>query len=135
MAKVFQKFSGIALPFLTASTPANARFPFLSLPPSLKAPLPLWGRIKQETSINKALRPWRHRHGGRFPLTLSCVARRTPIRTAGETNQDIVLTKATGTTKLFDSALVGNAEDAVEFIGNILQAPTEYSIIGIGLQA
>jgi PAS domain S-box-containing protein len=33
--------------------------------------------------------------------------------------------------KLFDSAIVGNAQEAVDFITNILQASTEYSIIGM----
>ncbi len=32
--------------------------------------------------------------------------------------------------KLFDSAIVGNAQEAVDFIGNILESSTEYSIIG-----
>jgi PAS domain S-box-containing protein len=36
-------------------------------------------------------------------------------------------------TNLFDSAIVGNAQEAVDFITNILQASTEYSIIGKGL--
>ncbi len=33
-------------------------------------------------------------------------------------------------TKLFDSAIVGNAQEAVDFIGNILESSTEYSIVG-----
>src|SRR6266446_503945 len=33
-------------------------------------------------------------------------------------------------TKLFDDAFVGTAEQAVDFIGNILESSTEYSIIG-----
>ncbi|MEW5960122.1 MAG: PAS domain S-box protein, partial [Chloroflexota bacterium] len=37
------------------------------------------------------------------------------------------------TSKLFDNVIVGNAHQAVEFITNILQASTEYSIIGKGL--
>src|SRR6185503_6017707 len=32
--------------------------------------------------------------------------------------------------KLFDSAIVGNAQEAVDFIGNILESSTEYSIVG-----
>src|SRR5712671_3163883 len=32
--------------------------------------------------------------------------------------------------KLFDSTIVGNAEQAVDFVGNILESSTEYSIIG-----
>ena len=33
-------------------------------------------------------------------------------------------------TKLFDSTIVGTAEQALEFIGNILESSTEYSIVG-----
>ncbi|MBI3281345.1 MAG: PAS domain S-box protein, partial [Acidobacteria bacterium] len=33
-------------------------------------------------------------------------------------------------TKLFDSTIVGTAEQALDFIGNILESSTEYSIIG-----
>ncbi len=36
--------------------------------------------------------------------------------------------------KLFDSAIVGNAQEAVHFIGNILESSTEYSIIGKDLE-
>ena len=35
--------------------------------------------------------------------------------------------------KLFDSAILGDAEEAVDFVTNILQASTEYSIVGKGL--
>jgi PAS domain S-box-containing protein len=34
------------------------------------------------------------------------------------------------TTKLFDSAIVGNPQEAVDFITNILESSTEYSVIG-----
>jgi PAS domain S-box-containing protein len=33
-------------------------------------------------------------------------------------------------TKMFDSTIVGNAQEAVEFISNILESSTEYSVIG-----
>ena len=33
-------------------------------------------------------------------------------------------------TKLFDMAIVGNIQEALDFIGNILESSTEYSIIG-----
>src|SRR5690349_9457568 len=36
-------------------------------------------------------------------------------------------------TKLFDSAIVGNAQEAVDFIGNILESSTEYAVIGKSL--
>lgn len=35
--------------------------------------------------------------------------------------------------KLFDSALVSEPQEAVDFIGNILESSTEYSIIGKNL--
>jgi PAS domain S-box-containing protein len=37
-------------------------------------------------------------------------------------------------TNLFDRAIVGDPQEAVDFITNILQASTEYSIIGKGLR-
>lgn len=37
-------------------------------------------------------------------------------------------------TKLFDDAIVGNAKEAVDFIANILESSTEYSIIGKDLE-
>src|SRR5437667_1575879 len=33
-------------------------------------------------------------------------------------------------TKLFDSTIVGTSEQALDFIGNILESSTEYSVIG-----
>src|SRR5579864_2102964 len=36
-------------------------------------------------------------------------------------------------TKLFDPAIMGDAPDAIDFVTNVLQASTEYSIIGKGL--
>ncbi len=38
-----------------------------------------------------------------------------------------------GTAKLFDASIVGSAQDAGDFIGNVLESSTEYSIIGKGL--
>jgi PAS domain S-box-containing protein len=35
--------------------------------------------------------------------------------------------------KLFDKSIVSNAQEAVDFITSILQASTEYSVIGKGL--
>ena len=37
-------------------------------------------------------------------------------------------------TKLFDRLLIGPGEQALDFIGNILEASTEYSIIGKEVQ-
>jgi len=36
--------------------------------------------------------------------------------------------------KLFDSAIVSNAQEAVDFIGNILESSTEYCVIGKDLE-
>ena len=36
--------------------------------------------------------------------------------------------------KLFDSSIVSNPQEAVDFIGNILESSTEYSIIGKDLE-
>src|SRR5258708_40076485 len=36
-------------------------------------------------------------------------------------------------TKLFDSTLISTAKGALDFIGNILESSTEYSIIGMDL--
>ena len=33
-------------------------------------------------------------------------------------------------TKLFDTSLMGGAQKALDFIGNVLEASTEYSVIG-----
>lgn len=33
-------------------------------------------------------------------------------------------------TNLFDNSIVGNAEQALDFIGNVLESSTEYSVIG-----
>src|SRR5579859_7216285 len=37
-------------------------------------------------------------------------------------------------TKLFDNNIVGTSEQALDFIGNILESSTEYSIIGKDLE-
>ena len=37
-------------------------------------------------------------------------------------------------TKLDDDSIVGSADQAVDFIGNILESSTEYSIIGKDLE-
>src|SRR3989441_669889 len=43
---------------------------------------------------------------------------------------DLRFTEEIRKAKLFDSQIVGNAQEAVDFIGNILESSTEYSIIG-----
>src|SRR3989441_12086379 len=37
-------------------------------------------------------------------------------------------------TKLFDSSVITSAKDAAEFMGNVLEASTEYSVIGKDLE-
>jgi PAS domain S-box-containing protein len=49
-------------------------------------------------------------------------------------SNDLLFTEETRKAKLFDSAIVGNAQEAVDFITNILESSTEYSIIGKDLE-
>src|SRR3989454_9158365 len=45
-------------------------------------------------------------------------------------SHEMRFTAETRKAKLFDNAIVGNAQEAVDFIANILESSTEYSIIG-----
>src|SRR5204863_7072306 len=45
-------------------------------------------------------------------------------------SQEMRFTEETRKAKLFDNAIVGNPQEAVDFIANILESSTEYSIIG-----
>src|SRR5260370_2993343 len=47
---------------------------------------------------------------------------------------DLRFTEEIRKAKLFDSQIVGNAQEAVDFITNILESSTEYSIIGKDLE-
>ena len=47
-----------------------------------------------------------------------------------DVSHEIRFTQEIRKTKLFDNAIVGNAKEAVDFIANILESSTEYSIIG-----
>jgi PAS domain S-box-containing protein len=49
-------------------------------------------------------------------------------------SNELRLTEELRTTKLFDSAIVGNAQEAVDFITNILESSTEYSVVGKDLE-
>jgi len=51
-----------------------------------------------------------------------------------DVSNELRLTEELRKTKLFDSAIVGNAQEAVDFITNILESSTEYSVIGKDLQ-
>ena len=55
------------------------------------------------------------------------------LRLAEEARATQLYTRSLTTAKLFDSTIVGDAASAVDFITNILQASTEYSIIGKSL--
>ncbi len=52
---------------------------------------------------------------------------------ANDISNEMRFSDTTRGTKLFDSAIVGNAQEALDFIGNILESSTEYSVIGIDL--
>ncbi|MBI1880234.1 MAG: PAS domain S-box protein, partial [Chloroflexi bacterium] len=45
-------------------------------------------------------------------------------------SNELRFTEEVSRAKLFDNAIVGNAQEAVDFITNILESSTEYSIIG-----
>src|SRR5713101_1196322 len=49
-------------------------------------------------------------------------------------SHEMRFTEETRKAKLFDNAIVGNAQEAVDFIANILESSTEYSIIGKDLE-
>jgi PAS domain S-box-containing protein len=51
-----------------------------------------------------------------------------------DVSNEVQFTEKIRSAKLFDSAIVGNAQEAVDFITNILESSTEYSIIGKDLQ-
>lgn len=48
-------------------------------------------------------------------------------------SREVVFTEELRKTRLFDHAIVGNAREAVEFITNILESSTEYSVVGTDL--
>jgi len=47
-----------------------------------------------------------------------------------DVTNEVAFTEELRRAKLFDSAIVGNAQEAVDFITNILESSTEYSVIG-----
>ena len=51
-----------------------------------------------------------------------------------DVSNELRFTEGIEKTKLFDNAIVGTAQDAVDFIANILESSTEYSIIGKDLE-
>jgi len=50
-----------------------------------------------------------------------------------DVTNELAFTEELRKAKLFDSAIVGNAQEAVDFITNILESSTEYSVIGKNL--
>ena len=48
----------------------------------------------------------------------------------GNVPTDLDFTEDLRKAKLFDNAIVGNAQEAVDFISNILESSTEYSVVG-----
>lgn len=73
------------------------------------------------------------RISARVVITPRRDARGTPIGfllISKDISHEIRFTEETRKAKLFDSAIVGNAQEAVDFIANILESSTEYSIIG-----
>ena len=51
-----------------------------------------------------------------------------------DVTNELAFTEELRRAKLFDSAIVGNAQEAVDFITNILESSTEYSVIGKDLE-
>ena len=51
-----------------------------------------------------------------------------------DVTNEVAFTEELRRAKLFDSAIVGNAQEAVDFITNILESSTEYSVIGKDLE-
>jgi PAS domain S-box-containing protein len=51
-----------------------------------------------------------------------------------DVSNELRFTEGIQKAKLFDSAIVGTAQDAVDFIANILESSTEYSVIGKDLE-
>jgi len=47
-----------------------------------------------------------------------------------DVSNELAFTEELRKAKLFDSAIVGNAQEAVDFITNILESSTEYSVVG-----
>src|ERR1051326_2081980 len=92
-------------------------------------------RGKWEGSVKRV-----RKGGEQFPARLVLTPRRDAtgifvgfLLISKDTSGDQRLTEALRRTHLTDRAVVRNAQEAVDFITNILQASTEYSIIGKGL--
>ncbi|MBI3970203.1 MAG: PAS domain S-box protein, partial [Chloroflexi bacterium] len=75
--------------------------------------------------------------GGRFTARVVVTPRRDAtgatigfLLISKDVSGELRLAEKLRQSSLFDSAIVGNAQEAVDFITNILQASTEYSVIG-----
>ena len=85
-----------------------------------------------EGTINR-----RRKNGQQFSARVVVTPRRdatgTPIGfllMSKDVTNEVAFTEELRRAKLFDSAIVGNAQEAVDFITNILESSTEYSVIG-----
>src|SRR3989441_4244309 len=81
------------------------------------------GRIRKDgrrISARLVITPRRDAHG--TPVGFLLVSK--------DISTELRFTEELRRAKLFDSQIVGNAQEAVDFIGNILESSTEYSIIG-----
>jgi PAS domain S-box-containing protein len=75
--------------------------------------------------------------GERFPARVVITPRRDStgkpvgfLLISKDVTNEVAFTEELRRAKLFDSAIVGNAQEAVDFITNILESSTEYSVIG-----
>jgi len=104
------------------------------------------GRPKQMMEIALREGKWEgvltrvRKSGERFTARVVITPRRAPdghlsgfLLISKDVSGELKFTRELRKTKLFDSAIVGTAQEAVDFIANILQASTEYSIVGKGL--
>ncbi|MBI1785442.1 PAS domain S-box protein, partial [Candidatus Sumerlaeota bacterium] len=79
----------------------------------------------------------RHKSGHQFTARVVVTPRRDAsgkhvgyLLISKDVTNEIAFTEELRRAKLFDSAIVGNAQEAVDFITNILESSTEYSVIG-----
>ncbi len=87
---------------------------------------------KWEGTINR-----RRKDGSQFAARVVVTPRRDAegrpvgfLLISKDVTGEVAFTEELRKAKLFDSAIVGNAQEAVDFISNILESSTEYSVIG-----
>jgi PAS domain S-box-containing protein len=81
------------------------------------------------------------KNGEQFNARVVVTPRRDPagkpigfLLISKDVTNELAFTEELRRAKLFDSAIVGNAQEAVDFITNILESSTEYSVIGKDLE-